>query len=104
MHSLQRHLIGSHIRKLHVCLAITCHLRFWQNDRDLLRATAVTRGRKEHGNESAQNVDPAEGDDDGGVTMMITAIWMMMTVTVTLTTNDDGDGDDDEMMVMTITV
>ena len=27
-----------------MCLAVTCHLHFWQNDRDLLRATAVTRG------------------------------------------------------------
>ena len=27
-----------------VCLAVTCHLHFWQNDRDLLLATAVTRG------------------------------------------------------------
>ena len=26
------------------CLAVTCHLHFWQNDRDLLRATAVTQG------------------------------------------------------------
>ena len=25
-------------------LSVTCHLHFWQNDRDLLRATAVTRG------------------------------------------------------------
>ena len=33
----------SHKRKVHACLAITCHLHFWQNDRDLLRATAVTR-------------------------------------------------------------
>ena len=24
------------------CLAVTCHLRFWQNDWDLLRATAAT--------------------------------------------------------------
>ena len=32
-----------HIRKVHACLAVTCHLHFWQNDRDLLRATAVTR-------------------------------------------------------------
>ena len=29
---------------MHACLAVTCHLHFWQNDRDLLRATAVTRG------------------------------------------------------------
>ena len=28
---------------VHVCLAVTCHLNIWQNDRDLLDATAVTR-------------------------------------------------------------
>ena len=38
------HFIRSHIRKVYTCLAVTCHLHFWQNDRDLLRATAVTRG------------------------------------------------------------
>ena len=26
-----------------MCLLVTCHLHFWQNGRDLLRATAVTR-------------------------------------------------------------
>ena len=31
----------SHIRKVYACLAVTCHLHFWQNDRDLLRATAM---------------------------------------------------------------
>ena len=34
----------SHIRKEYACLAVTCHLHFWQNDRDLLRATAATVG------------------------------------------------------------
>ena len=34
----------SHIRKVYACLAVTCHLRFWQDDRGLLRATAVTQG------------------------------------------------------------
>ena len=34
----------SHIRKVYASLAVTCHLHLWQNDRDLLRATAVTRG------------------------------------------------------------
>ena len=38
------HIMQSHIRKVNACLAVTCHLHFWQNDRDLLRATAVTRG------------------------------------------------------------
>ena len=40
------HFMQSHIRKMYVCLAVTCHLHFWQNDRDLVRATAVTRGWK----------------------------------------------------------
>ena len=34
----------SHIRKVYACLAVTYELHFWQDDRDLLRATAVTRG------------------------------------------------------------
>ena len=38
------HFMQRHIRKVYACLAVTCHLHFWQNDRDLLRATAVTRG------------------------------------------------------------
>ena len=42
--SLQCHFIQSHIGRVYVCLAVTCYLHFWQNDRDLLRITAVTRG------------------------------------------------------------
>ena len=38
------HFMQSHIRKVYASLAVTCHLHFWQNDRDLLRATTVTRG------------------------------------------------------------
>ena len=30
-----------HIRKVYACLAVTCHLHFWQNDRDLLRDTVA---------------------------------------------------------------
>ena len=42
--SLQCHFIRSHgIRRVHVCIAVTCHLPLW-NDRDLLLADAVTRG------------------------------------------------------------
>ena len=29
--SLQCHFIQSHIDRVHVCLAVTCHLHFWQN-------------------------------------------------------------------------
>ena len=44
--SLQCHFIQSHICRVHVLLAVTSHLHFWQNDWDLLflRATAVTGG------------------------------------------------------------
>ena len=38
------HFMQSHIRKVYACLAVTCHLHFWQNDWGLLRATAVTQG------------------------------------------------------------
>ena len=38
------HFMQNHIRKVHACLPVTCHLHFWQNDRYLLRATAVTLG------------------------------------------------------------
>ena len=46
------HFMQSHIRKVYVCLALTCHLHFWQNDRDLLHATAVTRGWNRYRNKS----------------------------------------------------
>ena len=42
----------SHIRKVYACLAVTCHLHFWQNDRDFLHATAVTRGWNGYRNKS----------------------------------------------------
>ena len=42
--SLQCHLIWIHLHRAHVCLAVTCHLHFWQNDWDLLCVTVVTRG------------------------------------------------------------
>ena len=41
--SLQCHFIQSHIGRVYASLAVTCHLHFWQNDPDHLRATAVTR-------------------------------------------------------------
>ena len=42
--TMTRHFMQSHIRRVHACWAVTRHLHCWQNDRDLLRATAVTRG------------------------------------------------------------
>ena len=38
------HFMQNHICKISACLAIPCHLHFWQNDRSLSCATAVTRG------------------------------------------------------------
>ena len=46
------HFMQSHIRKVHACLAVTCYLHFWQNDWDLLRATAVTWGWNGYQNKS----------------------------------------------------
>ena len=46
------HFMQSHIRKVYLCLAATCHLHFWQKDRDLLHATAVTRGWNGYRNKS----------------------------------------------------
>ena len=37
---------------MHAYLAVTYHLHFWQNDRDLLCATAVTRGWNGNRNKS----------------------------------------------------
>ena len=50
----------SHIRKVHAYLAVTYHLHFWQNDRGLLRATAVTRGGSDTEIREAQKVDHGE--------------------------------------------
>ena len=44
--------IWRHIRRVHVCLAVTCHLLFWQHHWDLLCATAVTRGWNGYRNRS----------------------------------------------------
>ena len=42
--TMSRHLMQSHICRVHTGLAVTCHLHFWQNDGDLLHATAITQG------------------------------------------------------------
>ena len=41
--SLQCRFMQSHILRGHAYLAVTCHLHFWQNDWDLLSASAVTQ-------------------------------------------------------------
>ena len=46
------HFMRSHIRKVYACLAVTCHRHFWQSDRGLLRATALTRGWNGYRNKS----------------------------------------------------
>ena len=54
MHQFTVSRFRSHVRRVHVCLAVTCHLSapFWQNGRNLLSATAVIRGWKEYRNKS----------------------------------------------------
>ena len=46
--SSQSHFIRSHMRSVHVWSVLTCRLHFWQNNRDLLHATAVTRGETDN--------------------------------------------------------
>ena len=36
------HFMHGRMHRVHECLALTCHLHFWQNDQDLLCATGVT--------------------------------------------------------------
>ena len=46
---------------MRVCLAVTGHLHFWQNDQNLVCATAVTLGWNGYQNkEPAQKVDPGQ--------------------------------------------
>ena len=54
------HFMQSHIRKVYVCLAVTCHLHFQQNDRDLLHATVVTQGWNGYWNKSQQRKSTLE--------------------------------------------
>ena len=44
VYTMPCHFMQSHIHRVLVCLAVTCHLHFWHNDQDLLCATMVTRG------------------------------------------------------------
>ena len=46
------HFMQSHIHKVHACLAVTCHLHVWQNNRDLSHATLVKRGWDGYPNKS----------------------------------------------------
>ena len=46
------HFTQSHICKVYACLAGSCHPCFWQIDRGLLRATAVTQGWNGYRNKS----------------------------------------------------
>ena len=46
------HFMQSYTHKMHACLAITCHLYFWKNDRDLLWVTVVTWGWNRYWNKS----------------------------------------------------
>ena len=54
------HFRQSHKHKVYVCLAVTCHLHFWQNGRDLLRATLVRRQWNDYRNKSQHRVYPGE--------------------------------------------
>ena len=48
--TMSHHFMQSHIHRVHECLAVTCHLHFWQNDLEFLHAVAVTWGWIEYMN------------------------------------------------------
>ena len=48
------HFLQSHTHKVPACLAVTCHLHFWQNDRDLSRVTVVAQGWNGYRNKNQQ--------------------------------------------------
>ena len=59
--TMSRHSMRGRIRSVHTCLAVTCHLDFLQNRRDLLRAAAVTLGWNGYKNKSQhKQIDPRE--------------------------------------------
>ena len=43
-----------------MCLAVTCHLHFWQSEWDLLHVTVVPWGWNRYQNKSAQKADPGK--------------------------------------------
>ena len=55
--SLQCHFIQSYIHRVHVCLAVTHYLHFWQNDQDLLCASAWRVDRGEENSAAPQTCD-----------------------------------------------
>ena len=68
VHAIQPRTMSRHFMQLSyiLCrmqayLAVTCHLLSWQNDLDLLRATAVTRGRKGYRNKRQHRKLTLEG-------------------------------------------
>ena len=60
--TMSRYFMQSHVGcVMRACSAVTCHLHFWQNDRDFVHAAAVTRGWNGYRNKTpAQKVDPGE--------------------------------------------
>ena len=65
--SLQCHCSTTHTYRIYIgcmCLAVTCHQRFWQNDWDFLRASAVTRGWNGYQNKSQSKPRPFDPESD----------------------------------------
>ena len=53
--TMSSHFMQSHIRRVHACLAVTCHLHFGQNDRYLLHCRIVTWIAVTYGWNGSQN-------------------------------------------------
>ena len=55
------------IQVVRMCFAVSCHLHFWQHDRDLLRATAVTRGGTDTEIKVCGNSNPGPFGESGAL-------------------------------------
>ena len=49
---------------MYACSGITCHLHFWQNDRGLLCATAITQGWNRHQIRASTESDVNSGEEN----------------------------------------
>ena len=68
--SAHSNFVGS---KVYACLGVTCHLRFWQNDGGLIRATAVTGGGgTDSTQESSHRVDSGVENSPAGPARILT--------------------------------
>ena len=74
------HSMQNHISKVHACLAVTCHLHFWQNNWNLLHATVVTQEWNRYQNTSQQLKKKKKKEKEGQTWWRMTCSAFPVTV------------------------